>query len=161
MTELMRFARYLVLGDSMSIDVYPNLDHAERAGGGQPRNGLGAASLLFRNDDQVWPEFKGRDLVSLHAGVQQEAHASDGATTDDVVEAQLPRLEASDSPTIAPAVSMNKPTDLCDPVMVAVTGAVLGSKTKMPHLKHYPRECWTNEPRKVTIRTIRQPTSLC
>lgn len=96
----MKFACYLALGDSMSIDVYPNLDHAERSGGGQPRNGLGAASLLFRNDDQVWPEFKGRDLVSHHAGVEQEAHASDGATTDDVVEAQLPRLEASDSPTL-------------------------------------------------------------
>lgn len=96
----MKYQRYIALGDSMSIDSYPNLDHAERTGALEATHGLGAASLLFRNHDEAWPEFEGRDLVSLHSGIQHEALASDGATTDEIVEAQLPQVEASGAPTL-------------------------------------------------------------
>ena len=57
------FTRYIALGDSMSIDLYPALDAGEvdvvvalerrpQAGNVAP---LGAASLLDRNDDARWP----------------------------------------------------------------------------------------------------------
>ena len=52
----------------MSIDRYPDLDHADRQRMALPATGLGAASLLARNDDSVWPEFAGRDLVTRHPG---------------------------------------------------------------------------------------------
>ena len=57
------FAQYVALGDSMSIDLYPALDAGETdvavalersvlAGNVAP---LGAASLLYQNDDARWP----------------------------------------------------------------------------------------------------------
>ena len=70
---------YVALGDSISIDEY--------AGG----PGRGAASLLVRNRDEDFPEWRGRDLASLGA---TDAHvlAADGATCRDVLDRQLPRL---------------------------------------------------------------------
>jgi len=67
-------AHYLALGDSVSIDLYPALDAGatdvavalERLPDVGAVAPLGAASLLFRNDDVRWPEFMGRDLVSMH-----------------------------------------------------------------------------------------------
>src|SRR5262249_23139021 len=96
----MRLARYVALGDSMSIDVYPGLDHAERNDVEPPLDGLGAASLLFRNHDEAWPEFVGRDLVNLYPGIEHEVHAADGATTEDVLALQLTRVQGSDLPTL-------------------------------------------------------------
>ena len=86
-------AAYVALGDSMSIDRYPDLDHADRQHLRLPATGLGAASLFARNDDAVWPEFAGRDLVTRFSGVESHFLAMDGATTDDVLASQLPGLE--------------------------------------------------------------------
>lgn len=47
------FDLYVALGDSISIDYYAG-------------PGLGAASLLYKNRDDLYPEFKGRDLLSLN-----------------------------------------------------------------------------------------------
>jgi len=44
-----RKRRYVALGDSMSISEYPNMDAASRYG--RRFNDLGAAALLFRNND--------------------------------------------------------------------------------------------------------------
>ena len=70
------FTTYLALGDSMSIDLYPALDAGEidvavalerdvSAGNVAP---LGAASLLYRNDDARWPEEQGADLLTRYPG---------------------------------------------------------------------------------------------
>jgi lysophospholipase L1-like esterase len=79
---------YTALGDSISIDDYPALDT-----GGHP--GLGAASLFHRNDDSQWPEFRGSDLRTAHPGIAFTNLTADGATTQDVLRDQLPRVRES------------------------------------------------------------------
>jgi len=104
----MEFADYIALGDSMSIDLYPALDAGEtdvavalewdvRAGAVAP---LGAASLLYRNDDDRYPEFQGRDLVSCYGEIGFTNASEDGATIGDVFGSQLPQVTASDAPTL-------------------------------------------------------------
>jgi lysophospholipase L1-like esterase len=104
----MPFSQYLALGDSMSIDLYPALDAGEtevsvalewdaRAGSVAP---LGAASLLFRNVDERYPEFTGRDLVSRDPRVGFLNLAEDGATIGDVFGSQLSQLEESEEATL-------------------------------------------------------------
>jgi lysophospholipase L1-like esterase len=103
-----RFAHYVALGDSMSIDLYPALDAGEtdvkvalewdaRAGAVAP---LGAASLLHKNDDARYPEFAGKDLTSRFAGVSYLNACEDGATIGDVFGSQLPTVETSDAETL-------------------------------------------------------------
>jgi acyl-CoA thioesterase-1 len=75
------FARYIALGDSISIDVYPAADAARRFAGQASTDRLGAASLLYRNDDRLWPEFRGRDLQSVLPALQFDDLTADGATT--------------------------------------------------------------------------------
>jgi lysophospholipase L1-like esterase len=97
---------YVALGDSMSIDRYPDLDHAGRQHlrppPGRwpwlavPRSGLGAASLFARNDAQVWPEFAGRDLATRFPGIDTRFLAVDGATTEDVLASQVDALPSTD-----------------------------------------------------------------
>jgi len=84
---------YVALGDSMSIDRYPDLDHADRQRLRLPATGLGAASLFARNDDAVWPEFAGQDLATRLPGIHSHFLAVDGATTDDVLGTQIRALQ--------------------------------------------------------------------
>ena len=93
----MNRATYVALGDSMSIDRYPDLDHAGRHRLRPPVTGLGAASLLARNDGHVWPEFAGRDLLTRSPGLECRFLASDGATTEDVRASQLGALDGVDA----------------------------------------------------------------
>jgi lysophospholipase L1-like esterase len=72
---------YVALGDSISIDAY--------AGG----LGRGWASLLARNRDDDFLEWRGRDLKTLDSGLRWAVLATDGGTTATVLEQQLPRLE--------------------------------------------------------------------
>ncbi len=72
----------MALGDSISIDDY--------AGGA----GRGGAGLLFANRDEDFPEWRGRDLRSLHPGTTFSPLATDGATTRTLVQTQLPRMRA-------------------------------------------------------------------
>ncbi len=76
---------YVALGDSISIDAY--------AGG----PGRGGASLLARNRDQDFPEWRGRDLASARPELGFALLATDGGTTGSLLEMQLPRLEASNT----------------------------------------------------------------
>ncbi len=71
---------YVSLGDSMSIDAY--------AGG----PGRGAASLLYKNRDEDFPEWVGRDLATRRKGTRLVPLAMDGATSATVRYAQIPRL---------------------------------------------------------------------
>lgn len=99
------FGHYLALGDSISIDLYPGLDVAEREELPVPPPGLGAASLLHRNDDDRWPAFRGRDLVTHAPGIPLTDLTQDGATVRWVVGLQMPRI----------------PSDLEGPVLVTLT----------------------------------------
>lgn len=79
--------RYVALGDSMSIDEY--------AGGPN----LGAASLLYRNNDELYAEFCGQDLVHFNPSIKFHKAAWDGCTTRQLLfwMNQLPR---STEPTL-------------------------------------------------------------
>ncbi|HEX7153776.1 MAG TPA: SGNH/GDSL hydrolase family protein [Thermoanaerobaculia bacterium] len=95
----MTFTHYIALGDSISIDVYPAHDAQARYAGQATTDKLGAASLLYKNDDRLWPEFKGRDLRSLYHGIVFDNYTSDGATTETLLR-QVERVSASDQPTL-------------------------------------------------------------
>jgi lysophospholipase L1-like esterase len=80
---------YVALGDSISIDDY--------AGG----PGRGGASLLFRNRDDDFPDWRGRDLLTVDPDTDFSLLATDGATTRTLLDVQLPRLQAlPDPPTL-------------------------------------------------------------
>lgn len=51
--------------------------------GRQVSRAVGAASVLHRNRDELWPEFSGRDLVSGSPHLRFRDLASDGATSLD------------------------------------------------------------------------------
>ncbi len=102
------FTQYVALGDSMSIDLYPALDAGETdvavalerdptAGSVAP---LGAASLMYQNDDARWPEDQGDDLVSRYPGIVVQNLANDSATIGDVFGEQLAQLQHSDEATL-------------------------------------------------------------
>jgi lysophospholipase L1-like esterase len=74
---------YVALGDSISIDLY--------AGG----PGRGGASLLARNRDEDFPDWRGRDLATTRPELDFGLLATDGGTTATLLDVQLPRLEAS------------------------------------------------------------------
>ena len=104
----MAFVEYVALGDSLSIDLYPALDAGETdvavalerdptAGQVAP---LGAASLLYRNDEAHWPDEVGQDLVNRYPGISFTNLATDAATIGDVFGGQLPELPRSDEPTL-------------------------------------------------------------
>ena len=76
---------YVALGDSISIDLY--------AGG----SGRGGASLLARNRDGDFPDWRGRDLATARPELGFALLATDGGTTTSVLDAQLPRLESGDA----------------------------------------------------------------
>ena len=75
-------ALYVALGDSISIDVY--------AGG----PGRGGASLLARNRDEDFPDWRHHDLATTRPELGFALLASDGGTTESVLDLQLPRLES-------------------------------------------------------------------
>lgn len=97
------FTRYVALGDSISIDIYPAHDVERRFPGRASTTRLGAVSLLVNNDDKLWPEFRGRDLSTLQPSLQFDAYrddlTADGATTQSLLR-QVERIERSEEPTL-------------------------------------------------------------
>jgi lysophospholipase L1-like esterase len=94
----MRLTHYVALGDSMSSDHYPTCDVRGLDGPPSRLDPLGAAALLYRNDDERWPEFAGRDLArQAPPGLNFLNLTEDGALIDDVVTEELARL-GRDSP---------------------------------------------------------------
>jgi lysophospholipase L1-like esterase len=102
------FVRYIALGDSTSMDLYPALDAGEidvavalervpTAGRVAP---LGAASLLYENDEARFPDDVGNDLSSLYPGIDYKNLATDAATIGEVFGEQLAQLEESDEPLL-------------------------------------------------------------
>jgi lysophospholipase L1-like esterase len=74
---------YVALGDSISIDLY--------AGG----PGRGGASLLARNRDADFPDWRGHDLATTRPELGFALLATDGGTTASLLDGQLPALESS------------------------------------------------------------------
>lgn len=93
------FSRYIALGDSISIDIYPFHDAELRYAGRYSTQDLGAASLLMKNDDRLWPEFRGRDLQSLIRGIEASDLTADGATTHSLLR-QVEGITPSDESTL-------------------------------------------------------------
>lgn len=104
----MNFHEYIALGDSFSSSLYPALDAGavgvavalERDAQAGDLAPLGAAALLYRNDDERWPEFAGRDLATRWPAIAFRSFLEDGATIGDVFGEQLTRLDDSDAPTL-------------------------------------------------------------
>lgn len=88
----MTFTRYVALGDSMSTDHYPTCDVRDLDVPPGQLDPLGAAALLYRNDDARWPEFSGRDLARQSPGVEFQNLAEDGVMIDDLATEELARL---------------------------------------------------------------------
>jgi lysophospholipase L1-like esterase len=105
---MIEFGRYVALGDSVSIDLYPALDAGdadvavalERVPSAGRVAPLGAASLLHRNDNDRWPDFAADDLESRIPGIIFQNLATDGATIGEVFGEQLPQLDETDEPTL-------------------------------------------------------------
>lgn len=93
------FARYIALGDSISIDIYPAADAQRRYPGRASTDRLGAASLLYENDDTMWPEFRGRDLRSQLPSVRFDDLTADGATTQSLLR-QVERITPAPERTL-------------------------------------------------------------
>lgn len=74
------FSHYFALGDSISTDDYPG-------------EGKGAASLFFKNQDHLYPDFRGKDLHSLNRKMDFQLLARDGATSHDILHNQLQSLQ--------------------------------------------------------------------
>jgi lysophospholipase L1-like esterase len=88
----MSITAYVALGDSMSTDHYPTCDVRDLDLPPLRLDPLGAAALLYRNDDARWPEFKGRELAGSSSTVEFLNLAEDGAMIADVTTEELARL---------------------------------------------------------------------
>jgi lysophospholipase L1-like esterase len=88
----MHFTHYVALGDSMSSDHYPTCDVRGLDAPPSRLDPLGAAALLYRNDDGRWPELAGRDLRHQVPGLAFRNLTEDGALVDDVATEELSRL---------------------------------------------------------------------
>lgn len=88
----MGYTFYAALGDSMSTDHYPTCDVRDLDLPPARLDPLGAAALLYQNDDLRWPEFKGHDLSHRSPGLKFLGLAEDGAMIDDVTTEELARL---------------------------------------------------------------------
>jgi lysophospholipase L1-like esterase len=85
-----KIATYICLGDSMSIDCYPYYELVSTRPGVSQY--VGAASLLYRNDQEVWPEFEHRDLLSANPDMRICNLTEDGATTFDFLDTDYLKL---------------------------------------------------------------------
>lgn len=98
------YTSYIALGDSISIDDYPRLEASAKFGvpcDSPIVQGLGAASLLAANRDDVWFEFEGHDLRYHDRGTADWLNlAVDGATTWSVLEGQIPYVRRSEERTL-------------------------------------------------------------
>jgi hypothetical protein len=103
-----RFDALVAIGDNLSIDA-PTVGPLR-----------GAASLLLRNRDAEWPEFRGRDIATRDPGVRPLLLGQDGATLAATLSQQMKRVPTVD-----------------DPVLVVVT---VGGRDLLNHIEGKPTE---------------------
>ncbi len=102
------FARYIALGDGLGGDLAPSLDlkrgdvavALERDAGAGELPPVGAASLLFANDEELWPDFVARDLRTLAGTGTIVRRNMDGATLGDIFDGQVLTFDGDDLPTL-------------------------------------------------------------
>ncbi len=137
---------YVGLGDSISIDEY--------AGG----PGWGAISLFYRNKDEIYPEFKGKDLQSTYPGINLYYLASDGGTSGSVLEIQIPALPpGGDDPTIVTlTVGGNDFLSSLGPGRAIDRGAVEDFRSNLRKILEVLRERYPNCT--IILGTIYDPT---
>src|SRR5688500_15387347 len=97
--------RYIALGDSVSISLYPDIDATSRLG--RRFKNLGAPELFTRNNDELWPEFAGKDLTSRFSSVDFVNAAVDGGTLVDVNTTQLHLLKSRGADIVTLTVGGN------------------------------------------------------
>jgi lysophospholipase L1-like esterase len=87
---------YVSLGDSISDnDHYAASDAAQKGLSSDGFDGgLGSASLLWQNHDELWPEFAGNDLRTRFPQARFLHLAQDGGTIHTVRHFQLPQAKA-------------------------------------------------------------------
>ena len=81
-----KYQRFVALGDSIISDDYPG-------------PGLGAASLLYRNDNERFPKFAGLDLLSHNSNIEFINFSKTGWMIADLVSA-ITRLAAGKESTL-------------------------------------------------------------
>jgi lysophospholipase L1-like esterase len=114
----MHYTHYLALGDSMSTDEYPTCDLTGVANVPSQLIPAGAAALLHRNRDDLWPQFAARDLVTRFPGIDATMLAWDGAMIEDVMTDELARV-GHDSADPAVLITLTAGgNDLLDALMV-------------------------------------------
>jgi lysophospholipase L1-like esterase len=114
----MRYTHYLALGDSMSTDEYPTCDLMGLASVPSQLLPAGAAALLHRNRDDLWPQFAGKDLASECPGIEVRMLAWDGAMIEDVMTDELARVgHDSVDPSLLVTLTAGG-NDLLDALMV-------------------------------------------
>jgi lysophospholipase L1-like esterase len=114
----MDYTHYLALGDSMSTDEYPTCDLTGAANVPSQLIPAGAASLLYQNRDDLWPQFAGRDLATRYPAIEATILAWDGAMIEDVMTDELARVgHDSLDPTLLVTLTAGG-NDLLDALMV-------------------------------------------
>lgn len=83
-----RFDALVAVGDSLCVDAASVGPHR------------GAASLLLRNRDAEWPDFKGRDMATRDPGVRLLMLGQDGATAESTLAQQMKRVPFVDEPVL-------------------------------------------------------------
>jgi hypothetical protein len=83
-----RFDALVAVGDNLCVDAATVGPHR------------GAASLLLRNRDAEWPDFKGRDMVTRDPGVRLLMLGQDGATAQSTLSQQMKRVPSVDEPVL-------------------------------------------------------------
>jgi len=84
-----RYDALVAVGDNLSLDTNASGPH------------MGAASLLYRNRESAWPEFKGRDMGTRDPAVRLLTLAQDGATALATLNLQMKRVPAVEEPVLA------------------------------------------------------------
>jgi lysophospholipase L1-like esterase len=138
----MTFSLYTALGDSLSTDHYPTCDVRDLDLPPASLDPLGAAALLYHNDDVRWPEFKDRDLSHRSPGVEFRNLAEDGAMIDDVTTEELARLgRDSDDPAFLLTITAGG-NDLLDALGAGrqLEKAIGAVKRRYTDLVEYVRE---------------------
>jgi hypothetical protein len=114
----MRYTHYLALGDSMSTDEYPTCDLLGLATIPAGLLPVGAAALLHRNRDDLWPQFAGKDLATACPGIDAKVLAWDNAMIEDVMTDELARVgHDSGNPSLLITLTAGG-NDLLDALMV-------------------------------------------
>lgn len=67
-----------------NVTLHVNLGDSIAAGYGAPF-GSSYRELLYKNDDETYPSYQGKDLATRYAGISSDSHAVSGASSDEIL----------------------------------------------------------------------------